>query len=167
LMFPAKQSVCRFENETRKRGLCTRSMGRECKEPAEGTRTDEKCGRVLVRGVQREEEVALDMGVGTRTRKSWTGMEGDAIRCEDGGTRKKGGGIARRVRFQAVWWEGSRGRDAGERDSVGLLVNHPRMRSACEQSQGTRQRVVATSVKSKRCGSVLIDSGSILFALES
>jgi hypothetical protein len=54
----------------------------------------------------------------------WNGRR--AIRCGDGGTRKnlKGGGIARRVRFQAVWWEGSRGREAGERDSVGLLVNH-------------------------------------------
>ncbi|KAJ6568201.1 hypothetical protein B0H10DRAFT_2109574 [Mycena sp. CBHHK59/15] len=35
---------------------------------AEGTRTGEKCRRVLVRGVQRAEEVALDIyGVGTRT----------------------------------------------------------------------------------------------------
>jgi hypothetical protein len=76
LMFPAKQSVCRFESGTCGRGFekivhTADGAGRgNARNRAEGMRTGEKCRRVLARGVQRTEEVALDMGVGTRTRKS-------------------------------------------------------------------------------------------------
>ncbi|KAJ7318520.1 hypothetical protein DFH08DRAFT_819798 [Mycena albidolilacea] len=97
------------------RRLWTRPMGRDggnARNRAEGTRTGEKCRQVLVRGVQRAEEVALDMEVGherERARLGWKATQSD-------------------VKTGAVWWEGSGGREAGERDSVGLLVNHLRMR---------------------------------------